>query len=198
MAKIMQSVVNDEVLDKVMRLFWRNGFANTSIEDITLLTGLNRAAIYKHFGGKSALFLSMLRRFRKQVTAQFVAPLQQANGGIERIHTFFSQFLALSESEDITDGCFLIATSSDLPSHEQEVIDFIADFLTMLRGLFHEALNAAKQLKQVPDNVDSQQMADFLVGNVFGIMTLFRANAPKPLLINHLTGVLNFLSTLSR
>lgn len=197
MAKIFQYTLSDEVLDKTMRLFWRKGFSGTSIDDITTMTGLNRAAIYNHFGGKEALFLAMLQRYRQQVTTQFVAPLQQEYKSIANIHHFFEQFLMMCKTSDTSDGCFLIAVASDLPSHSEPIADFIAAFLSLLRTLFYNNLLTAKTDRQIPDETNCYEVADFLVGNVFGIMTLFRAKAPKTLLINHLTGLLTYLSILS-
>lgn len=136
MPKIIQSFLDDDVLDNVMHLFWHKGYANTSIEDIVEETGLHRSAIYKYFKDKEGLFLAMLKRFRTQVTTQFTAPLYLEQRGIESIKNFFSQFLPMSEQSHTSDGCFLIATASDLSSHSQAVQVFIADFFNLFTQSF--------------------------------------------------------------
>src|SRR6202522_142366 len=111
MAQVIQRSLSEEVLDKTMNLFWEKGYFNTSIDDITAVTGLNRAALYKYFGGKDKLFLAMLERFRKNITEKVHIPLQTKTNGIEGIATFFTQFLELYESANIgSRGCFLIST----------------------------------------------------------------------------------------
>ncbi|NNM60080.1 MAG: TetR/AcrR family transcriptional regulator [Legionellales bacterium] len=193
MTKITLTILSDEVLDNTMRLFWRKGFAETSIKEITMLTGFNRSAIYKYFGGKDALFLAMLQRYREYVTSLFIAPLQRNNNDVSGILDFFNQFLPLCQSHSAPNGCFLIATASDLPVHTQPVINFITDFLSLLRQLFYDNLSTAKMNKQLSSELDCSAIADFLVGNVFGLWTLLRANAPQSLLVNHVNGVLSYL-----
>ncbi len=193
MSKLTVTILSDEVLDNTMHLFWHKGFANTSVDEIALLTGFNRAAIYKHFGSKNKLFLAMLQRYRERVTSRFIAPLQRKNNDLNGILDFFAQILPLCQMSDTSNGCFLIATASDLPLHTPPVINFIEDFLSLLRQLFYDNLSTAKVHKQIQSDLDCSTAADFLVGNVFGIWTLLRAHAPQALLENHVQGVLNYV-----
>jgi len=199
MGQVTQRIVCEEMLDKTMQLFWKRGFFNTSIEDVVEATGFNRAAIYKYFGGKEGLFLAMLKRYRDQMTPQLTAPLlHNQPSGIENIKTFFSQFLQLYQQNCLSDGCFLIATASDLPSHHQDVAIFIKDFLEHLRQLFRNRLEDEQKTNKLISEMDVNATADFLVGNVFGLMTLFRSDAPYELLKNHINGVMNYLSSIPK
>ena len=56
MSQVIQHSLSEEILDKTMALFWGKGYFNTSIDDIAVVTGLNRAALYKYFGGKTSYF----------------------------------------------------------------------------------------------------------------------------------------------
>lgn len=51
---------------------------------------------------------------------------------------------------------------------------------------------------KLDDTLDSKAIADFLVGNVFGLFNLFRAHAPKAMLINQIHGILQYLESLIR
>lgn len=46
-----------------MRLFWRKGYAGTSLSDLTAATGVNRPSLYATFGNKEALFSRALDRY---------------------------------------------------------------------------------------------------------------------------------------
>jgi AcrR family transcriptional regulator len=54
----------DEVLDKAMRLFWRQGYNNTSVQELEEAMGINRFSIYATFESKHDLFLATLERYR--------------------------------------------------------------------------------------------------------------------------------------
>lgn len=197
MPRIMHSVLSEEVLEKTMNLFWERGFFNTSVDDIIQVTGFNRAAIYKHFGGKEGLFLAMLQRYRANLTDLFTAPIQKPDLGLVGIKQFFSQFNQVYDATKASRGCLLIATASDIPSHDKKVTKFIKDFLKHLRQLFINMLNVAKKTNEIKLDTDIELVADFLVGNIFGLMTLSRALGSKQILQNQINGIMNFISSIS-
>jgi len=198
MTQVIQRSISDENLDKTMNLFWEKGYFNTSIEDITAVTGLNRAALYKYYGGKDKLFLAMLERFRNNITNEVTIPLQTKTNGIEGIASFFTQFLELYDSAGLRSrGCFLISTAVDIHSHNKEVDYFIKDFLDDLRTKFRNLLIHSKTEKLLKPEIDINSSADFLVGNLFGLMTLCRSSAPRQVFENHVYGITTFLASLS-
>ena len=198
MTQVFQRSLSDESLDKIMNLFWEKGYFNTSIEDITAVTGLNRAALYKYYGGKNKLFLAMLERFRKNITNEVTIPLQTAINGIEGLVSFFTQFLELYDSAGLRSrGCFLISTAVDIHSHNKEVDYFIKDFLDDLRTKFRNLLTHSKVEKLLKLEIDINSSADFLVGNLFGLMTLCRSSVPRQVFDNHVYGITTFLASLS-
>jgi len=198
MAQVIQRSLSEAVLDKTMNLFWEKGYFNTSIDDITVVTGLNRAALYKCYGGKDKLFLAMLERFRNNITNKVTIPLQTKINGIEGIATFFTQFLELYDSAGLRSrGCFLISTAVDIHAHNKEVDYFIKDFLDDMRAKFRNLLMHTKTEKLLNPKVDIDSSADFLVGNLFGLMTLCRSSAPRQVFENHVCGITTFLASLS-
>ena len=53
----------ENALDSAMALFWRQGFAGTSVAQLVDETGVNRHSLYETFGDKQALYLQALKRF---------------------------------------------------------------------------------------------------------------------------------------
>lgn len=187
----------DEALDNTLQIFWKKGFFNTSIEDLVEASGFNRAAIYKYFGGKHGIFIAMLERYQNKVTNQFTAPLQNKSIGIEGIQVFFEQFIHFNEPSDFPYGCFLISTASDLPSHDQEIVVIIKNFIDKVHLLFYNILRNAQKNGKIRTKIDCNSIADFLVGNLFGLMTLYRAQAPKRTYKSHVKEIVNFLSSIT-
>lgn len=56
----------DEVLDTAMRAFWEKGYFDTSIQDLSDTTGLQRSSLYATFKSKHELYMSALRRYHAQ------------------------------------------------------------------------------------------------------------------------------------
>ncbi len=42
----------EEVLEKAMSVFWRHGFADTSLQDLERATGVNKSGLYTEFRDK--------------------------------------------------------------------------------------------------------------------------------------------------
>jgi AcrR family transcriptional regulator len=53
----------DEALDIALKVFWRNGYEGTSIDDLTKAMGINRPSLYCAFGNKEQLFRKALDRY---------------------------------------------------------------------------------------------------------------------------------------
>ena len=94
-------------------------------------------------------------------------------------------------------AAIIIATASDIHSHDKHVVHFIQEFIVGIRTSFSNLLTHSKREKSLKLEVDIDSVTDFLVGNLFGLMTLCRASVPKQIFDNHIHGITYFLSTLT-
>lgn len=53
----------EEGLDRALQLFWRQGFSETSLSDLTDALGVTRPSLYAAFGNKEDLFRKVLDRY---------------------------------------------------------------------------------------------------------------------------------------
>lgn len=53
----------DIVLDAAMVQFWRAGYADTTLDDLSRATGSNRSSIYSSFGDKDSFYRRCLDRY---------------------------------------------------------------------------------------------------------------------------------------
>ncbi|WP_189960211.1 TetR/AcrR family transcriptional regulator, partial [Streptomyces alanosinicus] len=80
----------DTVLDAAMIQFWRSGYADTSLDDLSRATGLNRSSIYSSLGDKDALFLRCLDRYATRYGDKFDAALScAAEDPVAAVRAFF-------------------------------------------------------------------------------------------------------------
>jgi TetR/AcrR family transcriptional repressor of nem operon len=177
-------------------LFLEKGYFDTNIHDLVAVTGFNRAALYKHFGGKVGLFHAMLQRFRGKVVVDATSTLSDPAGGIEGIKHFFLQFILCSREKTNAPGCFMIAVASNLPVNEPEAARVLEEFINYLRALFYKNLRWQQAEKHLDVEFNTDMAADFLVGNVVGLMTLLRSSAEPRMLQNHVNSIIAYLSSL--
>ena len=53
----------EEVLEKAMHVFWKHGFADTSLQELERATGVNKSGLYTEFRDKEDLFVACLRHY---------------------------------------------------------------------------------------------------------------------------------------
>jgi AcrR family transcriptional regulator len=53
----------EEVLEKAMPVFWKRGFADTSLQELERVTAVNKSGLYSEFRDKEDLFVACLRHY---------------------------------------------------------------------------------------------------------------------------------------
>lgn len=197
MTKTREPILSDSTLDKIMLLFWEKGYFETSLQDIAQAAGVSRAVLNRHFGSKQGLFYAILQRFRSKVVVDATQLLNDPMMGMNGIKQFFMQFVECTREVAGSDGCFMIAVAANLPVHEPEAARVIEEFIHYLRALFYKNLRWQQTEKLLVEDVNPEMVADFLVGNVVGLMTLLRAASEPRMLQNQVKSIIQYLSGLS-
>jgi AcrR family transcriptional regulator len=60
----------DAVLETVLEMFWENGFAATSLDDISEATGVSRPSLAAAFGDKQSLYIKAMERYQSRIAEQ--------------------------------------------------------------------------------------------------------------------------------
>src|SRR6202790_2169862 len=75
----------EDVLEKALPVFWKHGFANTSLQELEKATGVNKAGLYAEFADKGDLYLESLRHYlRKRQEEEFLTAKPLGWNNIER------------------------------------------------------------------------------------------------------------------
>jgi AcrR family transcriptional regulator len=78
----------EEALRRAIRVFWENGFAGTSTDDLVRAMGIGRQSLYDTFGDKRGLFLAALRVYNTDSLTRVFRKLREgptALAALERI-----------------------------------------------------------------------------------------------------------------
>ena len=98
----------DVALERSMIAFWQRGYSDTSLDDLTAATGLNRSSLYSSFGDKNTLFLRCLNRYAERYGERYDAALAvAAQRPVEAVAAFFDVTLARIADPALPDGCFV-------------------------------------------------------------------------------------------
>ena len=120
------------VLEKALPVFWKQGFANTSLQELEKATGVNKSGLYAEFTDKGDLYLESLRHYlRKRQQEELLAAEPLGWKNVER-------FLKLGPcSLEGQEGCFSVNSMNQfavLPRAAQKIVSqsraFLKDLIT--------------------------------------------------------------------
>ena len=120
----MRQTKRDELVQKALKVFYKNGFHATGMDMLAAETGISKTSIYKHFRTKDDLILAVLR-LRDDNFRNWLYRRMEELGKTPK-DQLIAMFDALKEWFDDTEyrGCMFIKASSEYqemsnPIHKQ-------------------------------------------------------------------------------
>ncbi|MER5415624.1 TetR/AcrR family transcriptional regulator [Streptomyces virginiae] len=132
-------------LDAAMLQFWRAGYADTSLDDLSRATGLNRSSIYSSFGDKDSLYLRCLDRYAARYGTRYDQALSYASEEpLQAVRAFFEVTLQRIADPDVPDGCLIAQTVMAAPALSPTIAARAIAALDLQHARLRTALNAAQ------------------------------------------------------
>jgi TetR/AcrR family transcriptional regulator, copper-responsive repressor len=170
----------ETALTRAMDVFWQDGFAATSLDDLSAATGLNRPSLYGAFGDKRALYLQAYRQYRKRVNEEF-APLFQARAPLRaKLRRILIAALELYLSgEEGPRGCFTVLTTSSDAVADPEVRALVAEAIDSTDRAFGRLFADARAAGELPAGADPRALARLASATIHTLSIRARARIPK-------------------
>ncbi|MGV9294024.1 TetR/AcrR family transcriptional regulator [Amycolatopsis sp. NPDC003676] len=135
----------DVALDAAMVQFWRAGYADTSLDDLSQATGLNRSSIYSSLGDKDSLYLRCLDRYAARYGDRYDQALSKAaEDPLLAVREFFDVTLQRIADPEVPDGCLVAQTAMAIPVLSPEIVARATKALGFQQARLRKALRAAK------------------------------------------------------
>lgn len=100
-------------LDRAVEVFWKHGFQDASMHDLTEAMGLSKPSLYAAFGDKEALYLKTLERYRQLLTERHAATLNDEPDGRRAVETFLHSLARMLADPALPGGCLIINGTAD-------------------------------------------------------------------------------------
>lgn len=130
------------VISAAMEIFWRHGYAASSIDELTTAMGLSRSSMYKRFRDKDGLFQEVLSTYAQRVLKRMHAV--QADTKRQQLEALFQEFLPGDGRTARPAGCMLARSCTemaDLPAGSQAVArEGLMSQRAILSGILREAV----------------------------------------------------------
>jgi len=166
-----------DVVERAMLQFWREGYGGTSISTLEESTGISRISLYNAFGDKDGLFLKALSLYREKAQDYFLDP-QFAEGGLASIEALFSSISTkLPKDAPQQFGCLMLNTILDIDSVSDDAKEMVKDCRSEMIAGFRAALRFSSEAGEaIATKNEIDDRAEFLVGAMWGARISARLN----------------------
>ncbi|MEU6289744.1 TetR/AcrR family transcriptional regulator [Streptomyces sp. NPDC046988] len=163
----------DTALDAAMIQFWRVGYADTSVDDLSRVTGLNRSSIYSSLGAKDTLFLRCLDRYAARYGEKYDTALScAASEPLAAVRAFFDVTLERIADPEVPDGCLIAQSAMAIPVLSPAVAAHAKEALGFQRLRLRAALKAGGLT-----DVDADAFAEHMAAVNQSLAVMSRAGA---------------------
>lgn len=170
----------DVALARAMDVFWRDGFAATSLDSISAATGMNRPSLYAAFGDKRDIYVKAYERYRERARERmaeiFTSDLP--------LRTMLRNVYAIAidmyvSGEDGPRGCFTVMTATSEAVFDPAIRELAVMGLTEMDRAFARLFKAAQAKGELPAAADPAMLAQLATATIHTLAVRARVRTPR-------------------
>jgi AcrR family transcriptional regulator len=170
----------DVALARALDVFWKDGFAATSLDDLSAATGMNRPSLYGAFGDKRELYLKSYARYRADARAAMIDIFGDELPIRKRLGRIYAVALDIYLSGDAGPrGCFTVMTAASEAVYDPEIHAMVLEGFSELDKAFAACFRLAKENSELPASADPHVLAQLASATIHTIAIRARARVPR-------------------
>ena len=167
-------------LARALDVFWKEGFAATSLDDLSAATGMNRPSLYGAFGDKRALYIKTYERYRSDARAA----MQDAFKGDLPLRKRLQRIYAIAldiylSGEEGPRGCFTVMTAASEAVADPDIRAMVLSGFHELDKAFAICFRRAQETGELPPSADPDVLAQMASATIHTIAIRARARTPR-------------------
>lgn len=153
----------EDILDKAIAVFWKNGYEASSTEILLEAMGIGKSSFYLAFkGGKKELFEKAMERRSSLFFGRLEKGLTESEDKVHYLKSFFMEVLDPG-SERYLNGCFLGNSVAELSNVDLDLKSKAASLLMKMEKIFLKALKEAKKDGMLKSKESPELLAKYLL-----------------------------------
>ncbi|SHK23102.1 transcriptional regulator, TetR family [Bradyrhizobium lablabi] len=167
-------------LGKALDLFRKDGFAATSLDDLSAATGMNRPSLYGAFGDKRELYIKSYARYRADAREAMLEIFRDEMPIRERLARIFAVALDIYLSgESGPRGCFTVMTAASEAVFDPDIRSMVLEGFSELDKAFAACFRSAKEKGELPASADPVVLSQLASATIHTIAIRARARVPR-------------------
>jgi TetR/AcrR family transcriptional regulator, copper-responsive repressor len=169
----------DVALGKALDLFRKDGFAATSLDDLSTATGMNRPSLYGAFGDKRALYIKSYQRYRDDARAAMIDIFREEMPIRQRLQKIYAVALDIYLSGESPRGCFTVMTAASEAVADPDIRAMVLEGFAELDKAFDACFRLAKEKGELVGSADTTVLSQLASATIHSIAIRARAGVPR-------------------
>jgi TetR/AcrR family transcriptional repressor of nem operon len=166
-----------------MLLFWTQGYAGTSMQDLVDGTELLRGSLYHTFGDKRSLYIQTLRRYGNMALQQTTSVWNPAESVLSNVRAVLMMIVEMPEAEKRR-GNMVCNCIVELVPHDPEIATVVEGILHEFKQAFRDLLEQARQAGDLDAHTNTTALARYLVSSLQGLCVTAKGGASRAELLD--------------
>ncbi|WP_210725935.1 TetR/AcrR family transcriptional regulator [Modicisalibacter radicis] len=167
----------DQALDAALIVFRERGYNATSISDLRAAMGLTAGSLYKAFKDKRAIFIAALDRYIQSREVELARHLESAQTGREKVLATLRCYGDVSHDVEGRRGCLVLGGLTDIDTFDAKLAHRFRQALSRIEHLFAGFIELGVQDESLPNHLDVEMSARYLLCMVEGMRVLGKRGA---------------------
>ena len=162
-----------EILHKVAVLFNEKGYAATSMQDITAVTGIQRGGIYNHFASKEELALESFEYARSVLAGRLMQGIRLEQAAVAQLKAIATTFAELYTQNPLFPcGCQVLNTAVEAKRQMLALRQKAQQAMSQLKELIMNTTLKAIEQGELRDSINCDAVAAVFISTLEGAMLL--------------------------
>ena len=163
-----------------LELFYKNGYYNTSVDDILKELSLSKGAFYYHFDSKEDFLIQIIQNLVvRKMYSLLIEPIEGHENTLDLVTSCFDNALETAVHNELDFGFILGNLLSEFNGRNPEIMKHLNDIIKIWEVNLVSAIQRGKFNGHIDRHVDSEGVAVFLMSSYIGVRTLMVENTPS-------------------
>jgi AcrR family transcriptional regulator len=171
----------EAALDAALETFWRRGYGNASLDELTAAMGIHRPSLYGAFGNKQRLYAASVEHYVAKIGASYLEPLAEPRLATA-LNGFFDAMIDGVCGRHGPRGCVVACTMPAEAGISRAARAQLAAVLAQIDGAWIERLAAAQAAGEIAKRRDPRVLGQLVASGMLALSIRARAGARRPTL----------------
>lgn len=173
----------EAVLERAMLLFWTQGYAGTSIQDLVEGTELLRGSLYHTFRDKRSLYIQTLLRYEHMGLERTFGVWNPEKPVLSNVRAVLMQIVEMPEAEKRR-GSMVCNCIVEMVPHDPEIAQVVEGIVDEFKRAFQSRLEDAQQAGALDARTNTTALARYLVSSIQGLCVTAKGGASSEELLD--------------